>query len=135
MSQSLSSRSSRELTVKCWANIDQFQGQVHCTNKRTEVACVVSPAEKKVQYPSDRGRTRTCNLRIRNPTPYPLGHTTRRFGFRPTPILQTSIQLHTAPRANRSNHCSFPFRGNVIYNKNKLVIFAEAKNSSPGREN
>ncbi len=24
----------------------------------------------------DRGRTRTCNLWIRSPTPYPLGHTT-----------------------------------------------------------
>lgn len=24
---------------------------------------------------SDRDRTRTCNLRIRSPTPYPLGHT------------------------------------------------------------
>lgn len=23
----------------------------------------------------DRDRTRTCNLRIRSPTPYPLGHT------------------------------------------------------------
>ena len=25
---------------------------------------------------NDRSRTRTCNLRIRSPTPYPLGHTT-----------------------------------------------------------
>ena len=25
---------------------------------------------------NDRGRTRTCNLWIRSPTPYPLGHTT-----------------------------------------------------------
>ena len=25
---------------------------------------------------SDRDRTRTCNLRIRSPMPYPLGHTT-----------------------------------------------------------
>ena len=26
--------------------------------------------------PPDRSRSRTCNLRIRSPTPYPLGHTT-----------------------------------------------------------
>ena len=28
-----------------------------------------------VSFSADRGRTRTCNLWIRSPTPYPLGHT------------------------------------------------------------
>ena len=30
----------------------------------------------------DRDRTRTCNLRIRSPTPYPLGHTVLLYGVK-----------------------------------------------------
>lgn len=45
----------------------------------------------------DRDRTRTCNLRIRSPTPYPLGHTVFAGGTTPPEFIthKTTLNLNS----------------------------------------